>query len=148
MENKSLIIFMPSIEEGGVEKNLFLISNYLIKKINNISIITTSKNKKKYFNKKINFISPRSNYWQNQERFPKTIICLFLLIKFFFEEKNILVFAFQANVYAIIVCKILNIPIITRSNTSASGWSKNFFKRFIFKNFFVVIVQINIIIFF
>ena len=33
--NKQLIIFNPSIEDGGVEKNLFLISNYLAnKKIN------------------------------------------------------------------------------------------------------------------
>ena len=34
MENiqKKLIIFMPSIDGGGVEKNLFLISNFLSKK--------------------------------------------------------------------------------------------------------------------
>ena len=30
--DKKLIIFIPSIEEGGVEKNLFIVSNYLIKK--------------------------------------------------------------------------------------------------------------------
>ena len=30
--NKQLIVFNPSIEDGGVEKNLFLISNYLAKK--------------------------------------------------------------------------------------------------------------------
>ena len=40
-----------------------------------------------------------------------------------------MVFAFQANIYAIIVAKILNTKIITRSNSSPSGWSKNFFKR-------------------
>ena len=28
---KKLIIFMPSIEGGGVEKNLFIVSNYLAK---------------------------------------------------------------------------------------------------------------------
>ena len=33
---------MPSIEDGGVEKNLFLISNFLIKKFNNVSLITVS----------------------------------------------------------------------------------------------------------
>tara|TARA_Y100000816_G_scaffold156515_1_gene111660 strand:- start:758 stop:862 length:105 start_codon:yes stop_codon:yes gene_type:complete len=31
--NKKLIFFIPSIEEGGVEKNLFLVANYLAKKI-------------------------------------------------------------------------------------------------------------------
>ena len=28
--NKELIIFNPSIEDGGVEKNLFLISNFFV----------------------------------------------------------------------------------------------------------------------
>jgi hypothetical protein len=43
---KKLIIFMPSIEIGGVEKNLYLISNFLSKKINNVSLITADKKKK------------------------------------------------------------------------------------------------------
>ena len=34
---------MPSIEIGGVEKNLFLIANYLIKKKSNITLITSNK---------------------------------------------------------------------------------------------------------
>ena len=42
-KEKKLIIFMPSIEGGGVEKNLFIISNYLSSKLKNISLITTSK---------------------------------------------------------------------------------------------------------
>ena len=29
---EKIIIFIPSIEDGGVEKNLFIISNYLSKK--------------------------------------------------------------------------------------------------------------------
>ena len=33
LSQKKLIIFIPSIEYGGVEKNLFIISNYLSKKI-------------------------------------------------------------------------------------------------------------------
>ena len=44
---KQLIIFMPSIEGGGVEKNLFLVSNYLCKKLNNVTLITISKKYKK-----------------------------------------------------------------------------------------------------
>ena len=39
---KKLIIFMPSIEDGGVEKNLFLISNYLSHKINSITLRDTT----------------------------------------------------------------------------------------------------------
>ena len=45
MKQKKLIIFFPSIEEGGVEKNLFVISDFLSKKIKNISIITSVPNK-------------------------------------------------------------------------------------------------------
>ena len=52
---KKLIIFMPSIEGGGVEKNLFLVSNYLCKKLNNVTLITISKKYKKKFNKSIKF---------------------------------------------------------------------------------------------
>ena len=44
---KKLIIFMPSIEGGGVEKNLFLVSNYLSKKIDYVALITISKKYKK-----------------------------------------------------------------------------------------------------
>ena len=49
MSQKRLIIFIPSIEGGGVEKNLFLISDYLTKKIDNISVITISKRFKNHF---------------------------------------------------------------------------------------------------
>ena len=38
---------MPFIGIGGVEKNLFIISNYLVKKVKNLSICTVSKDKKK-----------------------------------------------------------------------------------------------------
>ena len=63
MKQKKLIIFMPSIEGGGVEKNLFLVSNHLSKKFSKISLITVSKNYKKKFNNKIEFISPKYNIW-------------------------------------------------------------------------------------
>ncbi len=54
MENfkKRLIIFMPSIDGGGVEKNLFIISNYLSKKIDNITLITFYNKFNRNFDKK------------------------------------------------------------------------------------------------
>ena len=33
MIDKKILFFMPSIEGGGVEKNLFIVSNYFSKKI-------------------------------------------------------------------------------------------------------------------
>ena len=53
MNKKKLIIFIPSIEGGGVEKNLFLLSNYLAKNINETKIITSSFKYKKRFIQKI-----------------------------------------------------------------------------------------------
>jgi glycosyltransferase involved in cell wall biosynthesis len=132
---KKLVIFMPSIEGGGVEKNLFIISNYLATKLDKISIISASLKYKSKFKKNINFIAPKSKIWDLKSRRTKYFVCLFLLLKQIIKNNNILVFAFQANIYCIIICKLLGIKIITRSNSAPSGWSKNFFKRIVFKFF-------------
>ena len=62
---KKLILFMPFIGGGGVEKNLFILANYLSKKFENIFVCTYSKKYKKKFNKKITFINPRLNWSEN-----------------------------------------------------------------------------------
>ena len=49
MKQKELIIFLPSIEGYGVEKNAFIISDYLSDKID-VTLITTSKKYKNKFN--------------------------------------------------------------------------------------------------
>ena len=66
--NKRLIIFMPSIEGGGVEKNLFIISNYLAKNLDGIKLISANTNIKKLLHEKIDFIHPKSNFWINKNR--------------------------------------------------------------------------------
>jgi glycosyltransferase involved in cell wall biosynthesis len=124
---------MPSIEGGGVEKNLIIISDYFVKKIKNIKLISAENRLRNLFNKKISFISPGSKSSKN--KIYKYLICLFLLFREYLKNKNILIFAFQANLYAIIFAKIFNIKIITRSNSSPSGWSKNPFKNILFKFF-------------
>ena len=55
------------------------------------------------------------------------------LIKEHFQIKKFLTLSFQANIYCIIITKIFNKKIISRSNSSSAGWSKNFLKNFIFK---------------
>ena len=72
---------MPSIEGGGVEKNLFIISNYLANKIAGVCLITASKKYKNKFNKKIELILPKLNFWDKLGRKAKYLICLFLLFK-------------------------------------------------------------------
>ena len=37
---KRLIFFMPSMEGGGVEKNLIIIANYISRYIDNVELIT------------------------------------------------------------------------------------------------------------
>ena len=133
---KNLVIFIPSIEDGGVEKNLFIVTNYLSKKIDNIEIITCNNDFKSKFNKNIKFIGTKNKFWNNCNKKIKYIICLLILFKrLLFKKDKTLVFAFQANIYAIIISKILNTKVITRSNTSILGWSKNFIKIFFYKLF-------------
>ena len=47
MKQKKLLIFIPSIEGGGVEKNLYIIANYLSQKISKFSVISCSFREKK-----------------------------------------------------------------------------------------------------
>ena len=54
---KRLIFFMPSMEGGGVEKNLILIANYISKFENNIQLITFDNTFNKFFNKKITILN-------------------------------------------------------------------------------------------
>ena len=137
MHRKKLIIFNPSIENGGVEKNLFLISNYLATNVENVYLITTSKKFRNKFNSKINLITPKYFVWDKLGRKIKYLICLILLTKFILTNKRIVLFCFQANFYCSLICLFFpKIILITRSNTSPSGWSKNFLKRLIFKLLF------------
>ena len=133
LNKKKIVIFMPSIEFGGVEKNLKVITDYLSKKLNNIILITANNNVKTEFNKKIIYVSPKYKFVNNLGRRFKTLICLFLLFKIYFKEKNIVILSFQANNFAIIFSYLFNIPILTRSNTAPIGWSNNIFKKIIFK---------------
>ena len=130
---KKVIIFIPSIEGGGVEKNLFIISNYLRDKIKNISVITISNKFKSRFLGKIRFISPKSDFWNSIGRRKKFFVGLFLLFLEVLKDRNVLVFSFQGNIYCTLLCKLLGIKVIVRSNSAPDGWSQNKFKYLIFK---------------
>ncbi len=135
MKNKKILIFMPSIEGGGVEKNLFIISNFLTKKFDQVGLITISKKFASKFDKSINFISTKSFFWDKMSRRIKYLIAILLLIKEILKDRNLIVFSFQANIYCIIICKIFFIKVITRSNSAPVGWSRNIIKKNLFKFF-------------
>ncbi len=133
MNDKKIIFFMPFIDGGGVEKNLFLIANFFSKKFRNIIICTYSKKYKRKFNKKVSFLTPKFNNTENINLKFKYLLCLFALFKYLYQNKNVLVFSFQANIYCVLLCKLLNVRVISRSNSSPSGWYHNYFKKIIYK---------------
>lgn len=130
----NVIFFCPSIEEGGVEKNLVNTVNGL-KDNFNISLITANFNKKKFFKKKINFISPGNNFFNKKKRIIKSLVCIYLFLKNFLFAK-IIIISFQANTLAILLGKLFFKKVIIRSNTSPNTYAKNKFKRIVMKFFF------------
>ncbi len=123
---------MPSIDGGGVEKNLFIVSNFLSKKLNEVVLITFDKRFNNKFDKRIKIINAIKKINKNYSKYFKYYKCLKILISEI-KEKETLVLAFQANIYCCFLSLIYNFNLITRSNSSPSGWSKNFFKNLIFK---------------
>ena len=132
--NYNLIFFCPSIEEGGVEKNLINICNNLSEEFK-ISVITANEDKRKFFKKKVFFISPKTKFFNHRSRILKVVICSYLLLMNFFCKKFIIL-SFQANIPAIILAKILNTKIIIRSNSSPNFYAKNLIKRKIMQFFY------------
>lgn len=134
---KNIIFFCPSIEEGGVEKNLINICNGIARN-QKISIITANKNKKKYFNNKINFISSSTNFFNFKKRLIKSLLCIYLLIKNHKNHKkhNCVMVSFQSNIFAIIMSKLLNYKIIIRANQSPTNYARNYIKRKIMSLFY------------
>jgi len=131
---KKIVLFIPSIEGGGVEKNLFLIAEYLSKIHKKLFIITADKKCKKIFGKKISVICPKSSIWETKSRLLKTIISTLLLIKTF--NKDIIILSFQSNIVAIFVSKIFGYKIIIRLNTSIKKYINNIFKKILYKLFY------------
>ena len=133
---KRLIFFMPSMEGGGVEKNLIIVTNYVSRFIGNVSIMTFDNSFNKYFDKRVKIINvKKKNKKKKYSKYFKYISCICLLIKEYLADKNILVFTFQANIYGIILAYFLNFKIISRSNSSPTGWNRNVFKKLIFSFF-------------
>lgn len=132
---KNLIIFIPSIENAGVEKNLFILSNYFSKHINNTYLVTANNNYKKKFNKKIKIVCPKSRFFNNQSRAIKSICCFFLILNLF-KRKKFVLFSFQQNLFALIISKIFSVDLIIRLNTSPNKYISNYFQKIIFQTIY------------
>ena len=68
MKSSEIIIFFPSIEKGGADKNLFMISNFLAQKLDKVSILTCSrKYKARFKNINISILSYKSNSYKKKD---------------------------------------------------------------------------------
>mgnify|MGYP001165537949 CR=1 FL=1 len=134
---EKIIIFIPSIEDGGVEKNLFIITNYLSQKNKNTCLITCSDDKiNRITQKNLEVISPKFINFEKSSRGIKYFICLYLLLRIFLREKKTLILSFQANLYCSILCKLFGRKIIIRSNSSSYGWEGGYLKKRLFSLLF------------
>lgn len=141
---KNLVFFYPSIEIGGLTKNLFSLINSLSKKKYSVTFITYENNKedkvkkKLYpFDKKINIIVPKIKI-KTQRRYLKYFFCFFVLLGFLFKNKALLI-SFQSNVLAVIAAKLMSSKVIIRCNTAPSKYITNNLK----KNFFKIIYSFS-----
>ena len=124
------------MDGGGVEKNLIIISNFLSKYIEHLTLITFDDNFNNRFSKKIKIINYQKKTNKKFSKYFKYLICLLILSREILHNKKASVFSFQANIYCLILSKILRFKVIIRSNSAPQGWTKNFAKKIIFKVFF------------
>ena len=94
-KSKSLLIFIPSMENGGVEKNLYLVANYFAKNNVSVKILTAFNNKRKFFDKKIKIISLKNKDNLINSRFLKTLITIFLFFKYCCFKNNLILYFYQ-----------------------------------------------------
>ena len=130
---KKIILFMPVLEIGGVEKNFIIIANNLHKKFKKLTIVSLTFSIKNKLNKKIKFTGPKSAIFEKFSRRVQFLISLFYLSKQIISNRKSIVVCFQGNMYCVYLCKLLGTQVILRSNSSPSGWSKNRIKIFLYR---------------
>ena len=130
-----IILYNPSIENGGVEKNLIIISKLLKPYFHNLYLISESKNKKILFDKSLKFLSLSKKNLKYKNRLIYYFYSAICLFNFFMKNRHrkIIVISFQSNVISIIISKIFNNKIIVRLNTSPKKYVNNLLKKFFYK---------------
>ncbi len=125
-------MFMPSVNNGGNEKNFFSTANNLSKNNVKVSIISCSKNK---INKRINFKNDCSLVELDKLNLKiKYLVSFFLLL--INSSKEISVLSFQANLFAIIASKLIGFKVYIRFNSHPEHFIKSKIKKKIFKFFY------------
>ena len=92
---KKIIFFCPSIEIGGVEKNLYKVINFLAQKNIDLYLVTLNKNINKKFNKKIQIINKNFLGGINYPYFLKVVLCVINYFLIFGLKKITYLFLFN-----------------------------------------------------
>ena len=72
---------MPSMEGGGVEKNLIIVTNYVSRFIGDVSLMTFDNSFNKYFDKKVKIINVRKNEKKNIQSILNIFVVFGYLLK-------------------------------------------------------------------
>ena len=110
-DRQELIFYIPSIERGGVEKNLFELLSLLTKdKKFKLKLVTYEK-PKNFQHKNIKIITSVKLGIKNRPL--KYIVCFFLLF-FQINSKKQIVVSYQNNIFAILVSMIRGCKVLIR----------------------------------
>ncbi len=131
---KKIIFFCPTIELGGVGKNLFKVINFFAENEEQVYLITYSKkNLAKKINNKVRILNIS---FEDSSRLPYFFIVISCILKYLrkfgFKRNNIFI-SFQSNLYFILLAKITGNKIIARSNSAPNYYINSIFKKFIFR---------------
>ena len=131
---KSIIFFIPNIDDGGIEKNLIILSNFFISKNYGVKIIYSriTKNIKDKLNSKIYLIKTKETLNLNffNPRISNSINCfIHCLFKIKFQNDSIL-FSMQDHPFAILLSFFKKKPCLIRIANHPIG-SLKFFNNLI-----------------
>lgn len=132
---KKIVFFIPNVDDGGIEKNLILLSNFFFLENFDIEILYTriSSKVKSRINKNIKLIKSKKYININflSERINNSINCFIYSIFNLEVKKKTIIFSLQDHPFAITLSKIKNTPVIVRIANhpiSSLKYFNNFFK--------------------
>ena len=136
-KEKEIVFFIPNIEGGGIEKNLVLLSKYLIENNYKVKIIyhKISSNFKLKLNSKIILIKSKKLLQLNfrNQRISNSINCFIFTLLSVKLPKNSVLISMQDHPFGIIISLIKKIPSIIRIANHPVGSLKFFNSYLIYK---------------
>jgi len=135
-QNKKIIyFFMPTIEGGGIEKNLLILTDFFCKKKFTVYLFYSNINKniEQKLNQKIIKKKSKKYFFLNyfNKRIWDSINCSINLYFCINSDNRSVIFTLQSSIFSIIVSKLKRVKIITRIANHPSS-SLSFFNNSLF----------------